>query len=455
MYVLLFLLLFIFSFIWLLIQLTPILNGFLAKHLCSCIFVSKRKIEEIRKTELKIRLFRFSSFKIDEKSKSVKVSLVGYFSRQAFYHPLTGCTLHKPSSLKKSTDKSFAHPATRYREAETNLICTAEEKQFWGKCSTPWMQTSPSHTLALIIMQGGKCVVENYATGIQKDTPLAGWSMAKSVMNAWVGIMVKKGLVQLHEPLPKEIWQGNTEGRREVTMHHLLQMSSGLPWSERYWWRSDVTNMLFNSEDVAEAMAAKQLRYEPGTRWQYASGTSNLISKALRIMLQDDYTAFPYRELFAPLAMETALMETDASGNFVGSSYMLASARDWAKFGLLYAQDGIWEGERILPEGWVDYTKRPAEAAHLNEYGAHFWLNRGVDQQTQTRKMPNVSPDVFYASGFGGQRIFIVPSHDLVIVRLGSAHFKEPDFNALLSDLLANLDHKQDIISKADINHNL
>lgn len=455
MYVLLFLLLFIFSLTWLLTQLAPILNGFLAKHLCSCIFVSKRKIEEIRKTELKILLFRFPSFKVDEKNKSVKVSLAGYFSRQAFYHPFTGCTLHKPSPLEKSTDKAIARPAIQTKDAEANVNYIAEEKQFWDECSAPWMQTSPSHTLALFIMQGDKCVVEKYASGIQKDTPLAGWSMSKSVMNAWVGIMVKKGLLQLHEPLPKEIWQGSIEGRRGITMHHLLQMSSGLPWTERYWWRSDVTNMLFNSEDASETMTAKHLRYEPGSRWQYASGTTNLISMALHIMLKDDYTAFPYRELFAPLAMETALMETDASGNFVGSSYMLASARDWAKFGLLYAQDGIWEGKRILPEGWVDYTKRPADAAPLNEYGAHFWLNRGIDQQTQTRKMPNVSPDVFYASGFGGQRIFIVPSHNLVVVRLGSARFKEPDFNALLSDLLANLDHKQDFISKTDINHNL
>ncbi|MEK6477714.1 serine hydrolase [Catalinimonas sp. 4WD22] len=384
----------------------------------------------------------------------MKVSLASYFSRQAFYHPFTGCTLHKRSPFEKSTDKAIAHPAIQTKDAEANVNYIAGEKRFWDKCSTSWMQTSPSHTLALVIMQGGKCVIENYATEIQKETPLAGWSMAKSVVNAWVGIMVKKGLLQLHEPLPKEIWQGNTE-RREITMHHLLQMSSGLPWSERYWWRSDVTNMLFSSEDVGRAMAAKHLRYEPGTKWQYASGTSNLISKALRIILKDDYTAFPYRELFAPLGMETALMEADASGNFVGSSYMLASARDWAKFGLLYAQDGIWKGERILPEGWVDYTISPAEAAPFNEYGAHFWLNEGIDQQAQTRKIPDAPPDVFYASGFGGQRVFIVPSHELVIARLGSAHFKEPNFNVLLSDLLANLDHKQDIISKTDINHNL
>lgn len=441
MYPLLFFLLITFT-IWLTFVLAPILNGFLAKHVCSCIYVSGRAVEEVSKTELKISLFRLSAFTTDNHTKSVKVSFLGLFSRHAFYHPLSGCTLCKSSSIKPPSSPPIIRPEVKVKEIST-MDYSSAEKQFWEQCAEPWLQTAPSDTLALIIMQGEKCVVEKYAAGIQKETPLAGWSMAKSVMNALVGIMVKQGLLQLHDILPEEVWRTKINGREQMTMHHLLQMSSGLPWSERYWWRSDVTNMLFNSEDVSHIISGKCSRLAPGTKWQYASGTTNLISKTMRIILGEDYAAFPYRELFAPLGMETALMETDASGHFVGSSYMLASARDWAKFGLLYAQDGIWRGKRILPEGWVDYTKRPAEAAPFNEYGAHFWLNLGVGQPQQNRKLPNVPSDVFYASGFGGQRVFVVPSYELVIVRLGSAHFKEPDFNALLSGVLANLDRSR------------
>jgi CubicO group peptidase (beta-lactamase class C family) len=301
-----------------------------------------------------------------------------------------------------------------------------------------WMNTKPAQTLAVYALHRGKTLAEIYAPGIKRDTPLPGWSMAKSVVNALVGILVKEGRLKLHDPLPTQLWQGKRDGRSAISMHHLLQMSSGLPWTERYWWSSDVTRMLFTSEDVSQGITAKPYRMPPGDSWQYASGTTNVISKALRQLLGEAYHDFPYQHLFAPLGMHSALMETDACGNFVGSSYMLGSAADWAKLGLLYAQDGIWKGKRILPEGWVKYSTTPAASAPQREYGAHFWLNLGTAGRPETRKMPDVPGEVFYASGFGGQRIFIVPSQDLVIVRLGAAHFREPDFNALLSQLLAD-----------------
>jgi CubicO group peptidase (beta-lactamase class C family) len=194
--------------------------------------------------------------------------------------------------------------------------------------------------------------------------------------------------------------------------------------------------MLFESEDVSRAIRRKRLVHTPGRHWQYASGTTNLISRWLRWLLKDDYHRFPYRELFGPLGMSSALLETDAAGHFVGSSFMLATARDWASFGQLYLQDGCMNGQRLLPEGWVDYTRSPAAAAPLGEYGAQFWLNHGRDGQ---RLLPSVSTDLYYASGFGGQRVIIIPSREAVVVRLGSGYFREPDFDQLLTGLLTFL----------------
>lgn len=410
-------------------RLIILLNGFLAKHICSAIFISGRNLEEVKKHELKIGLFRFPKIRVDYKRKCVSVGLWGWRVKHAYYHPERGCALcSQPPAVS---------PATSSLTQSINLnnpgLSTALKPIL-----KPWIETVPSQTLAVYIMQKGEAVAEWYAPGIGRDTPLPGWSMAKSVVNALVGILVRQGKADLHAPLPADIWQGKADNRQHITLHHLLQMSSGLPWGERYWWDSDVTRMLFDSDDASSIITSKPYGKVPGTYWQYASGTTNVISKAMRYLLGKDYHHFPYRALFAPLGMHTALLETDACGNFVASSYMLASAADWAKFGQLYLQDGVWREERILPEGWVDYSIKPAASALQRQYGAHFWLNLGIDGQRQTRKMPDVPAEVYYASGFGGQRVFIVPSRELVIVRLGAAHFREPDFNHLLSTLLAD-----------------
>lgn len=409
-----------------------ILHGFLAKHICSAIFVSGRSLEEIRKHELKVKLFRLPGIRVDYERQRVSAGLWGRFTRHAHYRPGRGCVLCRQAPANSSIQEKPASPTIAKRTA-------SPLSRGWYQLLKPWIENQPSPTLALYVLQRGKTVAEWYAPGIHQATPLAGWSMAKSVTNALVGILVKQGKTDLHASLPEGIWQGKPDGRNAISLHHLLQMSSGLPWTERYWWDSDITRMLFDSEDASHIITAKNYGIKPGTQWQYASGTTNVISKVLRYLLADDYHTFPYRELFTPLEMHTALLETDACGNFVGSSYMLASAADWARFGQLYLQDGLWKEERILPEGWVDYSTTPATSAPQREYGAHFWLNLGVEGKPQSRKMPDVPPSVYYASGFGGQRVFVIPSNEMVLVRLGGTHFREPDFNRLLSIFLANL----------------
>jgi CubicO group peptidase (beta-lactamase class C family) len=181
--------------------------------------------------------------------------------------------------------------------------------------------------------------------------------------------------------------------------------------------------MLLGAQDAAAYAIAKPLEAQPGTRWSYSSGTTNVIAYAIRQIVGDsDYAEFPRRELFERLGMTSAVMETDAAGTFVGSSFMYATARDWARLGLLYLRDGVWAGQRILPEGWVEYTRTPAPNAAEDQYGAHFWLRIPKEFRCGSNGPP-LPADAFHAIGHEGQFVTIVPSRDLVIVRLGFTRY--------------------------------
>jgi CubicO group peptidase (beta-lactamase class C family) len=181
--------------------------------------------------------------------------------------------------------------------------------------------------------------------------------------------------------------------------------------------------MFYDSYDFAAYAAAKPLEAEPGARWHYSSGTANIVARIVRraAETQDrNYFVFLYRELFDKIGMHSAVFEPDPSGTFVGSSYVFATARDWARFGLLYLQDGVWFGERVLPEGWVAYTTTPTPKAPLGEYGALFWLNAGSGKNRDQCKWPRVPRDAYYASGFQEQKVIVIPSRNVVLVRLGN-----------------------------------
>jgi CubicO group peptidase (beta-lactamase class C family) len=203
-----------------------------------------------------------------------------------------------------------------------------------------------------------------------------------------------------------------------------MQASSGLSWSESYFSpTADFHRMFIKSDDKGGYAASKKLVHEPGTAFQYSSGTTNIISKIIRQTVGDStYYKFPYEKLFYRIGMRRAIMEPDAFGSFVASSYSFASARDWGRFGLLYLNDGIWNGERILPEGWVKYSVTPAPAADLGRYGAQWWLNAGDSNNSQLRKYPELPTDTFWADGFEEQYVMVIPSKKLVLVRLGVSH---------------------------------
>ena len=271
-------------------------------------------------------------------------------------------------------------------------------------------------TLAVVVQHRGEVVAEAYADGVTAGTTLISWSMAKSITHALVGMAQMDGLLDVQAPTGITQWQN--DDRKHITLQHLLEMRSGLAWIEDYVEgnESDVIEMLFGAgkDDHAAYAINQQLSSTPGSEWYYSSGTTNIISRLLGDALGDkngshDKThSFMQTRLFDAIGMASATAQFDLVGTFVGSSYVYATARDFAKFGELYLRDGIWDNKRVLPSGWVDHAR--AQTVIDDEtgqgYGAHWWTQPG-------------EPRSLIASGYEGQQIFVLPERDLVIVRLG------------------------------------
>jgi CubicO group peptidase (beta-lactamase class C family) len=276
-------------------------------------------------------------------------------------------------------------------------------------------------THAVVVVQGGKLVAERYAHDVEPDDTFLSWSMAKSITNSLIGILVGQGRLDVSQPMPVAEWPEG-DRRRRITIDQLLRMVDGLRFREaedlgggavRYYPEdeSDVIPMLFGEgkSDVAAFAAALPYQVEPETRWNYNSGATNLLARLVGETVgggEAGMREFMQRELFGPLGMRTAKPRFDEAGHFVGSSHCYCSARDFARFGYLYLRDGVWGGERILPEGWVDYSRTPSRLSPDGTYGAHFWVIPG-------------SLGLFQCNGAWGQRTLISPKLDLVVVRLG------------------------------------
>jgi CubicO group peptidase (beta-lactamase class C family) len=237
-----------------------------------------------------------------------------------------------------------------------------------------------SATNAVVVVHRGAIVAERYAEGFGPDDTQPSWSMAKGVLHALVGILVRDGKLDIHAPAGVPEWSEAEDPRRGITLDQLLRMSSGLHFTEDYvdGESSDVIEMLFGSgrADTGAFAAELPLAHEPDTVWSYSSGTSNIVSRIAGDVVGrgEEYLEFMRRELLEPLGMTSAIPKFDHAGNFIGSSFLFCTPRDFARFGFLYLRDGVWNGRRILPQGWVDYARTATPAADRGEYGAHFWL---------------------------------------------------------------------------------
>jgi len=269
-------------------------------------------------------------------------------------------------------------------------------------------------THALLLVHRGRLVAEAYGAEHSREATLISWSMAKSITHALAGVLVREGRLDVRAPAPVPAWQGAGDPRAAITTEDLLRMCDGLGFAENYTpeGHSDVIEMLFRSGkgDVAGYAESRPLAHPPGTWWNYSSGTSNIVSAILGRSVgggEAGMLAFMRRELFERVGMRSAKPRFDEAGTFIGSSYVFATARDFARFGLLYLRDGVWEGERLLPAGWVDHARSLAIPS-FDQYGAHWWLARD-------------GSGIFHAAGFRGQYIAVVPTRDLVVVRLGKS----------------------------------
>jgi hypothetical protein len=294
----------------------------------------------------------------------------------------------------------------------------------------------PRRTRGVVVVYDGGIVAERYAEaeGYSALTPHYGWSMTKSVTNALIGIQVRQGVLDIYAPAPVPQWADPSDPRHAITIDQMLRMSSGLVFDEGYEESiiSDVLRMLYgNIPDKAAYAANKPLEGPPDTVFHYSSGTPVILASIMRNTFStlEEYFQFPRRELFDKLGMRGALIEPDLVGNFVAGSLMWATPRDWARFGIFCLQDGVWEGERILPEGWMAYstTPTPSEPEEpYGKYGAHFWLNVGGVRYA------GLPEDLFECSGHDGQKVTVIPSRNLVIVRVGytpdSAPWSQRDF---------------------------
>jgi hypothetical protein len=409
-------------------------TAYAAKILCSAIFVSERDPASVLASDVAVddlAILRPVDVRVDRGSREVTASLFGLGSRRAVYREGRGCT------LIGGADPSWAAAGVEpSREARRSVLDPLESagatapvaraSRLGTVVEEAFTEPDPAHlrrTRAVVVVHKDRLVAERYADGFTKETPLLGWSMTKSVANALVGILVQEGKIALGDAVALPEWRAPDDPRSTITWDQLLRMTSGLAFREDYSDPlADVTYMLLAAPNAGAYAAAKRLEWPPGTRWSYSSGSTNIIAYALHQVLGEQYAAFPRRALFDRLGMARAVIETDAAGNFVASSFMYATARDWARFGLLYLHDGVWSGERILPEGWVAYSRTPAPHAPDGRFGAHLWLH--VPKHYRCGSEAQALPaDAFHAVGHEGQFVTIIPSRELVLVRLGLTRY--------------------------------
>jgi CubicO group peptidase (beta-lactamase class C family) len=426
--------------------------AYAAKTTCSGVFISGRDLASIHASDMSAAPIPAWMIHVDEANRSVTVK-IGPIARTAVYRENCGCTVAQEMSVDQLRAQPVGTPLLRPEPAELRnsddqsspAAAGADQELLTAALDSAFAEPDPDKqraTRAVVIMHNGKIIAERYADGYHRDMPLASWSMTKTVTAALVGLLVGDGKLDIHAPAPVPEWQGDGDPRAAITLDQLLRMSSGLKFQEEYTSTpSDVVRMLYEQPDAAAFAASMPLAANPDTRWHYSSGTTNIISRIVRDAIggdQQNYYRFVRARLFDPLGMTRATIEADASGTLVGSSFMYATPRDWARFGQFLLQDGVWNEQRLLPPGWVDYMVTPTPTAAQGQYGAQIWLNAGEADDPNDRPFPTLPSDLFFLSGFEGQRVFVIPSRSTVMVRMGMTPDETAnDWEELLGKVLA------------------
>ena len=414
-------------------SLMPIITGYAAKNLASDVFVSGREPADVEALDLHFSFIKFTRNKVDFENKTVTSRFLWAKSVAAWRDGYGVTLLRGKKAAELQAEKYPLAP-----EAEGPDFLEPGDSALTERLAPIAKALVDDHAyngtpFAFVVLHEGKVVAERYREGLNAHTRLLSWSMAKSFTNALVGVMAGDGLVDIFAPTGIPEWQGDE--RAAITLNDLMQMQSGLQWNEDYGNRSDVNLMLHREKDMGLFAIDKPLEHKPGTFWYYSSGSTNIVMRYLRGKFASDKEFLTYyrERVFAPLGIRNAVFEPDMSGTPVGSSYLYITAREFASLGQLYLDDGVFQGRRILPEGWVEYTVTPASDSK-DGYGAFFWLNKD-------KFWPDIPEDMFNCQGHDGQEIFIIPSKDLVVVVLGYSPKPDRvvDWNALVKDIIAQL----------------
>jgi CubicO group peptidase (beta-lactamase class C family) len=415
-------------------------TGFVAHHICSKTFVAGFEPQAVFNEisdRAGIRLLRHAlRFRFDRTAGTVETSALGLFRARAVFRDGLGCVERhgpdEPYLLKNDVAALKARtPALLPEIAGPDVVEPADPAL---KAALDHAFAEPEaallrRTKAVVVVHGGRVIAERYAGGVGVDTPLPGFSMTKSVINALIGILTQQGLVTPSMPAPIPEWRGADDPRREIEVEHLMRMTSGLDLDETNSG-FDQSSRMFLQDDTAAYAVRARLIAPPGERWHYSSPTTQILARIIRDAVggPEQSLAFAWRELFNPLGMRNVTLEFDGAGTLQGASHMLASARDWARFGLLYLHDGEIGDKRILHEDWVDFC---AAATLDTDYAAGVWTNRSEHPNARRRVQLGIPRDAFFAAGDLGQRVVIVPSQRLIVVRLGDSADPTGDMDGL------------------------
>jgi CubicO group peptidase (beta-lactamase class C family) len=428
-----------------------------AHHLCSGLWVVgrgyKRTPEEILAQDIApFKDFSWDSrftFKVDAERHIVTVSGSGIPPRTAKYNGDQGCSilprgesdLHfTPVAVPRNLPDPATQPWPTGDMGATSPAPAGVDADAIA-AALDWVMAQKQHnTRAIVVVYRGKIVGERYAPGWTKDTPQISWSAGKSITAALVGILVRQGQLSVDDFAPVKEWRGKDDPRGQIRVRDLLHMSSGLDFAnlglngpESFTRANKHMRVYFDGLNVFDHAVNQPLEIPPNTQWRYRNCDPLTLGRIVREKVEargQQYLTFPQRELFDPIGARHFILETDAWGNFIMTGFDYGSARDWARFGLLHLWDGVWQGKRILPEGWVQLVSTPAPADKSRGYGGLFWLNRGGAWK-------GVPEDAFMSSGHMGQYTMIIPSGDMVVVRMGpSPGGSEPYFSELVARIL-------------------
>ncbi|MDA9525942.1 beta-lactamase [Bradyrhizobium sp. CCBAU 11434] len=430
-------------------------TGFIAHTLCSEFFVSgldvRRDLTDTTGAMPGTDLLTWAmDLQVDRTRKDVTVSLFGIGRSHAVYREGLGCTLeHGQGIANVALPSNDKQPALLPEIAGPGLVAPQSEglAAALDRAFTEPAQPPYRRTRAIVVMKAGRIVAERYADGIGPETQLLGFSMTKSVMSALTGILVRQGKLKLDGPAPVAAWQSPDDPRHAITVDQLLRHTAGIALGSSLEAKlgsvlEPVNTMKYAEDDMASFAERAPLATAPGTAWNYHDGNYLILAQLIRNAAGGkpaDALAFARHELFAPLGMHHVTLQLDASGTIEGSGEMMASARDWARFGQLYLDDGVVGGKRILPEGWVNYSASATPNAWVG-IGAGFWTNQGDSFGANFRIKHGWPRDAFFAKGTIGQYAIIIPSERLVIVRMGRSQNWPPEVDGvfdLVRDVVA------------------